>query len=171
MKTYPLKLRQLATFGLALGLASAAWADREHGLAAPMLKAYEQECAACHMAYPPGLLPAPSWQRLMNGLDKHFGVNASLDEATLKTLSSYLLAHAGRGGQASAPPQDRITQSSWFVRKHREFSAQDWANPRIKSAANCAACHTGAAQGDFDEDRVRIPSGVGGGSWWGRGHD
>jgi hypothetical protein len=27
----------------------------------------------------------------------------------------------------------------------------------IKSPANCTACHRDAAQGDFEEDRVRIP--------------
>jgi mono/diheme cytochrome c family protein len=36
-----------------------------------VLPLYKQECAACHMAYPPGLLPARSWTRIMSGLDKH----------------------------------------------------------------------------------------------------
>jgi hypothetical protein len=35
------------------------------------LPIYKQECAACHLAYPPGLLPARSWSRIMSGLDKH----------------------------------------------------------------------------------------------------
>jgi hypothetical protein len=32
-----------------------------------------------------------------------------------------------------------------------------WKRASIKSAANCGACHSGAARGDFDEDRVKIP--------------
>ena len=63
----------------------AAQADR---VAVPMRKVYQQECAACHLAYPPGLLPAASWQRLMGNLPKHFGTDASLDAATLQTLST-----------------------------------------------------------------------------------
>ena len=39
---------------------------------------YAQECGSCHMAYPPGLLPGRSWQRLMGNLADHFGDNAEL---------------------------------------------------------------------------------------------
>jgi len=53
-----------------------------------MRKVYQQECAACHLAYPPGLLPAASWQRPMGNLPKHFGTEASLDATTLQTLSA-----------------------------------------------------------------------------------
>ena len=31
---------------------------------------YNEECGACDMAYPPGLLPAKSWQRLLNSHPK-----------------------------------------------------------------------------------------------------
>jgi hypothetical protein len=30
----------------------------------------------------------------------------------------------------------------------------------VKSPAQCAACHTGAEQGDFDDDRLRLPAGL-----------
>ncbi len=155
--------------GLAAGLlvlvTTSVWADGRR-LTAPQLQAYQQECAACHMAYPPGLLPASSWQRIMGGLDQHFGVNASLDDASVAEISRYLQTHSGRGGESSsAPPQDRITQSRWFVRHHR-FTASDWAHPRVKRASNCMACHVGAQSGDFDEDRVRVPQGVGGRNFW-----
>ena len=56
--------------------------------------AYTQECASCHTAYPPGLLPAPSWRRLLNNLPRHFGTDASLDAATVRELSGWLQAHA-----------------------------------------------------------------------------
>ena len=56
-----------------------------------------------------------------------------------------------------APPQDRITQSAWFERKHRDIEPAVWKRTSIGSRANCMACHTRADQGDFDDDRVRIP--------------
>jgi hypothetical protein len=37
-----------------------------------------KECGECHMAYQPGLLPAASWNRIMDGLADHFGENASV---------------------------------------------------------------------------------------------
>ena len=142
-------------------LASAAHAD-DHGRRMPvqMPKAYVQECAGCHMAYPPGLLPAASWQRMMGGLDKHYGTDASLDAATVQQLSTWLQANAGTTQRARAegpPPEDRITRTRWFARKHEDIAPNVYKRPAIKSAANCMACHTGAERGDFDDDNVRIP--------------
>jgi hypothetical protein len=124
----------------------------------PLLPKVQQECAACHLAYPPGLLPASSWSRLMNNLPRHFGTDASLDAATLREIDAWLQAHAAGGRRAATPPpEDRITRSAWFLREHREIGPAVWARPSVKSPARCTACHTGADQGDFDEHGVRIP--------------
>lgn len=123
--------------------------------------AYTQECAACHLAYPPGLLPAKSWQRLMGGLDQHYGSDASLDAATVQQLSGWLQANAGTYKRVSAePPQDRITRSAWFERKHRQVDPAVWKLASVKSAAHCAACHTGADRGVFDDDNLHYPAGM-----------
>jgi cytochrome c5 len=119
---------------------------------------YVQECGACHVAYPPGLLPAASWQRLIGHLDKHFGVDASLDEVALQQIRAHVQAGAGSNRRVrEVPPDDRITRSAWFVRKHDEVSARTWKLPAVKSASNCSACHAQAQQGDFNENDVRIP--------------
>jgi Dihaem cytochrome c len=127
----------------------------------PLLLKYQQECAACHLAYPPGMLPAPSWQRLMNNLPRHFGTDASLDVASVKQIGDWLQAHAASGRRVqrdgAAPPEDRITRSAWFLREHREVSAATWTRPSIKRSSNCAACHTRADRGDFSEHNIRIP--------------
>lgn len=137
---------------------SAAHAEGQRIAAVPPMPKYQQECSACHIAYPPGLLPAASWQRVMSNLPHHYGTDASVDAATLKELSAWLTAHAGTGKRVGvAPPEDRITRSAWFVREHDEVSAEVWKRASVKSASNCAACHAQADQGDFDEDRVRIP--------------
>jgi len=136
----------------------AAWADSREMPASAMLPAYKQECAACHMAYPPGMLPASSWTRMMKGLGQHYGTDASLDAAMVRQISTWLEAHAGTTKRVrEAPLQDRITQSAWFERKHREVQPAVWKRAAVGSRANCMACHTRADQGDFDDDRVRIP--------------
>lgn len=134
-------------------------AERSSGTrsAAPVLPLYQQECGSCHLAYPPGMLPAASWQRLMGRLDKHFGTDAALDEADVKTLSAWLQAHAAPAGRAATPPEDRITRSNWFVHEHDEIRADVWKRSAVRSAANCAACHTRAAEGRFGEHEVRMP--------------
>lgn len=122
------------------------------------LPAYTQECAACHMAYPPGLLPAASWQRVMGRLSTHYGTDASLDATMTAALSAWLSANAGTGKRArEEPAQDRITRAAWFERKHREVEAATWKRPAIQSPSNCTACHARADQGDFDEHSIRIP--------------
>ena len=149
-------MNQTTLAALLLPASQLALADKTPSV--PLLPAYQQECAACHIAYPPGMLPAASWQRLMGNLQNHYGTDASLDAATVKQLSVWLNTHAGTYKRVSAPPpDDRITRSAWFIREHDEVSAATWKRPAVKSAANCAACHTQADQGDFRERNIRIP--------------
>ena len=97
----------------------------------------------------------------MTGLDKHYGTDASLDAATVQQLSHWLQSHAGTYKRvAEEPPQDRISKSAWFERKHRAIAPQVWALASVKSAANCAACHTGADKGMFDDDNLQYPAGL-----------
>jgi hypothetical protein len=144
---------------LGVGLCRDAFADDgRRGTPPPALPSYKAECAACHVAFPPDMLPAASWQRLMSNLPKHFGTDASLEPALLKELSAWLSANAApQARSAATPAEDRITRSSWFGRQHDEVPAATWKRPSVKRASNCAACHTRADQGDFNERDIRIP--------------
>ncbi|BEV72651.1 MULTISPECIES: diheme cytochrome c [unclassified Paludibacterium] len=143
------------------GWIPAALAEGKHAMPRTVPKAYQQECAACHLAYPPGLLPAESWQRIMGNLDKHFGTDASIDPASVKLIASWLQDNAGQGKHMrSAPAQDRITRSSWFMHKHSAIGPDVWRLPSVKGAANCQACHVGAEQGRFSDDALRLPAGL-----------
>ncbi len=118
----------------------------------------KSECASCHMVYQPAFLPKESWARIVNRLDKHYGVDASIDPQSNKEISQWLNQYASTYQKTSiAPPNDRITESAWFIKKHRELSSKVWANPKVKSRANCMACHTTADAGNYDEDFARIP--------------
>src|SRR5512146_1890763 len=44
----------------------------------PTNAAWQTECGACHTAFPPSLLDAATWRRVMDGLEPHFGSDASL---------------------------------------------------------------------------------------------
>ena len=119
---------------------------------------WQAECSGCHLAFPPGLLPAASWQKLMGGLDKHFDTDASLSPADTKEITNYLVKYASNRWTASTAPL-KITDSEWFKTKHRagEINPAVWKRESVKSLSNCLACHRGADKGDFDEDSVRIP--------------
>jgi Dihaem cytochrome c len=119
---------------------------------------WKNECGACHVAFPPRLLPAESWRALMSGLDKHFGSDASLDAKSAQEITAFLETHAGRNRRASSgKPILRITETRWFKREHDEVSARTWKNPKVKSPANCAACHIHAESGKYSEHDIRIP--------------
>lgn len=154
---------QAAAAALALGVWPAVPALADGGRAMPrqVPPAYLQECGACHLPYAPGLLPARSWQRLMGGLERHYGTDAALDGPTTQQIHTWLQAHAGTYKRvAEEPPQDRITRSAWFERKHRHIDAAVWRLPSVKSPAQCAACHVGAQRGQFSDDALRWPEGL-----------
>ncbi len=154
---------------LAVYFSSAALAEDEGTLLPAVANVkWKTECSACHIAYPPMLLPERSWRKLMAGLDKHFGVNAGLDDAGAKEITEFLVGQSADHAQTrraqgithSIPPNAtplRITETAFFKREHDEVRAEVWKRAKVKSPANCGACHTGAEQGDFSEDRVKIP--------------
>ena len=147
----------LLTASSLLAVHPAARADDDHASTLAIPAAYVQECGSCHAAYPPGMLPARSWQRVMARLDRHYGTDASLDQPTERRLGAWLQSHAGGHEE---PPQDRITRSTWFERRHREVAPSTWKLASVRSAANCSACHAGADRGDFDDDSLRVPAGL-----------
>lgn len=129
---------------------------------------WRAECGSCHVAYPPALLPARSWRKMMAGLDRHFGEDASLDPVVTREITEYLAAHSAgkgelRGGRkvARSIAEDsvplRITETPWFRHQHDEITADVWERTAVRSAANCGACHRDAARGVYAEDDTGIP--------------
>ena len=95
----------------------------------------------------------------MGSLDKHFGTDASLDTKANTEITQWLVNNAASRPKYSAlAPDNRISNNVWFVREHHEIKAEVWKRASVKSASNCAACHTDAAKGIFNEDNIRIPA-------------
>lgn len=129
---------------------------------------FKEECASCHMLYPPGLLPQRSWEKMMAGLGDHFGADASLEPKTKDELTLYLKLNSADNSTAkrakrirdSIPAKEvplRFSETTYFVRKHDEISDKIYKRKAIGSRANCAACHPEAEQGIYSEHRVKIP--------------
>jgi hypothetical protein len=149
-----------AVGGLAVGGEGHERSERTGRQAAQADPVYLAECGACHVAYPPGMLPRASWERLMDGLADHFGDNAELAAESAARLRAYL---AAQGGKDEGAATLRISERPWFLRKHDELPASLPAQePRIGSWARCEACHTRAVQGSYNEHEVNIP---GKGKW------
>jgi len=119
--------------------------------------AYAEECGACHTAYPARLLRPADWAVVLATLDRHFGVDASLDATTRAAVARQLSVDPAVASAATTKAALRITQQGWFREEHDEISAQLFRSPAVRSAANCSACHADADRGQFDEHSVRIP--------------
>ncbi|MCC6302990.1 MAG: diheme cytochrome c [Gammaproteobacteria bacterium] len=163
----------VATLSTFIGLAAA---DDDHrpwrrgSEVAPVTDpVYLRECGDCHLAYPPGLLPARSWQAIMNGLEDHFGDNAALDATTQGQLLDYLTRNSA--DHADYPRSRkiarqltagdtllRISELPFFRSEHDELTpAMVRDNPEVGSFSRCNACHRRAEQGSFREHEIDIP--------------
>lgn len=129
---------------------------------------YADECSACHMAYPPGLLPSGSWEKILGGLSDHFGDNAELDEDAYNQIRAFLIENSAdttgdyrsrrivNGLNEDLPL--RISELPYIRHEHNEIPAKMIrSNPQVTSLSHCNHCHRHAQQGLFNEDDVRIP--------------
>lgn len=142
--------------------------EREGRYAAPPKdSAYSQECGSCHFLYFPGLLPENSWVKLMAQTD-HFGEVLGLDAAVKKEITEYLKANSADKNRqtewsskimrslGSLTPV-KITEVPYITRKHGKIKREVFSRPSVGTLSNCGACHKTGAQGDFEEDNVKIP--------------
>ena len=128
---------------------------RVRGISDPMT---QQECSACHIAYPAAFLPASSWLAIMGDLPNHFGEDASLPEEQRAAIEAWLVANAAdsssramRGIDPANPPL-RITELGWFTREHGHEVSVATMQRKAGSWSNCAGCHAGADKGYFGDD-------------------
>jgi cytochrome b len=124
---------------------------------------WQHECGSCHLDFHPSLLPARSWQAMLEEQD-HFGEDLALDAKVIASLSSFAAAHsaehaetptawkiASRTPAASTPL--RITELSYWKRRHADVTDADWQ--RVKKV-DCAGCHLDAELGTFEPGAIHI---------------
>ena len=124
---------------------------------------WQHECGSCHLDFHPSLLPARSWRAMLEEQD-HFGEDLALDAKVVASLSSFAAAHsaehaetptawkiASRTPAASTPL--RITELSYWKRRHAEVTDADWQ--RVKKV-DCAGCHLDAELGTFEPGAIHI---------------
>jgi hypothetical protein len=130
---------------------------------------YKDECGSCHMAYPPGLLPAKSWEKVMSSLEDHFGDNAELEVNSHKEITDFLVSNSAdksdyrrsrrfASSNGSGNIVTRITETPYFKHEHDEVPARMvTGNKEVNSFSNCNTCHRKADQASFRERDISIP--------------
>ena len=129
---------------------------------------WRDECGSCHLAFHPNLLPARSWGKIMAEQSTHFGTDLAFDGEIKEAVRKFLLQNAAENSHTEAAfkilrslgPEVtplRVTETPYWVRKHEEITAGDWALPQVKNKINCGACHLDAEAGTFEDAAMRIP--------------
>jgi hypothetical protein len=113
------------------------------------------------------LLPSGSWDKILAGLEDHFGEGIELDLASRKVIGESLKANSAEHSSAkravkimrslgSQTPL-RITEIPYIQRKNHEVSPSVFSRDSMGTFSNCLACHTTAEKGIYDDDYVIIP--------------
>jgi hypothetical protein len=124
-------------------------------------QSYKSSCGECHLAYPPDLLPAASWEKILLQLGDHFGENVVVDGKSKEEIGKYLMENAaGKSPNRNAArivnsiigePPLRITDVPLFKKTHREVMPRNRDTQVQASMSDCLACHKEADQGNFDD--------------------
>jgi hypothetical protein len=147
-----------------------ATADSKNGFAVAGDAQYRKECGSCHFAYLPGLLPAQSWQLVMDSLKSHYGEALNIPAATTSDITAYLKTNAADVSEFAgskiimqrirpeSPPR-RVTDVPHIRSYHRVMVETIAVNAKIKPRGftNCNDCHRRAENGSFALDELAIP--------------
>jgi len=130
---------------------------------------WRSECGDCHMAYSPILLPARSWNKLLDNQDNHFEEDLALEPDTIKEIRQFLTTHAADktlDREAAykinrSIPSDQtplqITKTGYWIHKHDNIGASVWKQANVRSRGNCSSCHLDAEKGTFQDAAMHIP--------------
>ena len=136
----------------------------------PQNNLYNDNCGDCHLAYPPNLLPADSWRKIIGNKAEHNGEELNFDKSITDALLVYLEANAADSSNSKLARKImkslgsdkplRITHIPYIIHKHKDddIPAGVFERKSVGSFSNCNSCHPGAASGYFDDDNVRIPN-------------
>ena len=101
----------------------------------------------------------------MSDLENHFGDDASLDFETNKNILAFLLKNSAETSTAEASfkflqsikNQDIIalSKTTFWGKTHKDVSKEIFDNEKIKSKANCKACHTDIEKGLIEDENIK----------------
>lgn len=129
---------------------------------------WRDECGKCHSEFYPALLPSRSWEKILAEKDNHFERKLKFDAPTAAAVLKFLTDNSADKHFTEAAfkieqsiPKDstplRITETPFWVKKHRNIKDEDWVNPEVKHKYNCVACHEDAKAGTFEDAAMHIP--------------
>lgn len=104
---------------------------------------YLENCASCHIALPPAVLPTQSWQRILQD-SQHYGVQIKpLVDPPRLLVWNYI--------RNSSRPLNKEEETPYRVNESRYFKAM---HPKVKlpspaGVSSCVSCHPSASEYNF----------------------
>mgnify|MGYP001792411420 CR=1 FL=1 len=146
----------LASVLLGMGFAQAI--ETPYGMVDPVDARYEagyvtyiEQCAACHVALPPAVLPAETWQVLISE-SAHYGVSVPVLSSFEQQLMLNYLQTYSRRVEPRDPVPFRVADSPYFHALHPGVVL-----PQPLNLRSCVGCHIGAGQQDFSAANAISP--------------
>lgn len=105
---------------------------------------YLENCASCHIAVPPAVLPTETWRELLLD-EEHYGVQVEvLPSPQIYILWDYLQTFSRPKASPDETIPYRLEYSTYFRALHPTTEV-----PRPVDIRECASCHPGAGEFDF----------------------
>lgn len=104
---------------------------------------YLENCASCHIAVPPAVLPRQTWQQVLQD-SQHYGVALPPMVDPPRLLVWNYLQNFSRSQTKEEETPYRVDDSRYFKALHPKVKL-----PRPIQIASCVSCHSSAAQYNF----------------------
>ena len=101
----------------------------------------------------------------MGDLENHFGDDASLDEKTNQDILTFLLKNSAETSTMQASwnflnsigDKDIIalSKTTYWERKHKKIPKEVFKKEKVKSVANCKACHSDIEKGLIENENIK----------------
>lgn len=101
----------------------------------------------------------------MGDLENHFGDDASLDVETNNEILAFLVKNSAETSTMEASwnflnsinNKDIIALSDteFWKKRHKDIPKEVFENSKIKSKANCKACHTDIEKGLVEDENIK----------------
>jgi hypothetical protein len=104
---------------------------------------YLENCASCHIALPPAVLPTQAWQQVLQD-SQHYGINLPPLVDPPRLLVWQYLQNFSRSQTKEEETPYRVDDSRYFKALHPQVKL-----PRPIQISSCISCHPSAAQYNF----------------------
>ena len=101
----------------------------------------------------------------MNDLENHFGDDASIDEESNKNILAFLLKNSAETSTMEASwnflnsIKDKdiisLSETTFWKKTHEDIPKEIFNNKKIRSKANCKACHSDIEKGLIEDENIK----------------